>query len=62
MIGLVGSEEKSNWCKNELGFDHVINYKTEKIYDALEKVAPDGVDIYFDNVRLFKSLIFFHLY
>ena len=51
MIGCVGSEEKLNWCKNELGFDHVINYKTENVFDALTKYAPDGVDIYFDNVK-----------
>ena len=52
MIGLVGSEEKLSWCKDELGFDHVFNYKKVKIDEALSQVAPDGVDIYFDNVCL----------
>ena len=57
VIGFVGSEEKLDWCKNELGFDHVFNYKKIGISEALKQVAPDGVDIYFDNVN--DS---FHLY
>jgi NADPH-dependent curcumin reductase CurA len=27
VIAFVGSDEKLNWCKNDLGFDHVFNYK-----------------------------------
>lgn len=36
--------------KNELGFDEAFNYKTESPWDALRKYAPEGIDIYFDNV------------
>lgn len=50
VIGLVGSEDKLAWCKNELGFDHVFNYKTSNWSEEVSKVAPDGVDIYYDNV------------
>lgn len=50
VIGIAGSDEKINWCKNELGFDHVINYKTSNYSDELAKIAPDGVEIYYDNV------------
>lgn len=50
VIGIAGSDEKLNWCKNELGFDHVINYKTSNYSEELSKIAPDGVDIYYDNV------------
>jgi prostaglandin reductase 1 len=50
VIGLVGSDEKLDWCKNELGFDHVFNYKKCNWSDELAKVAPDGVDIYWDHV------------
>lgn len=55
----MGSDEKVEWCKKELNFDHVINYKKENFSEALSKIAPDGVDIYYDNVffifyRFFK--------
>lgn len=50
VIGFVGSDDKLNWCKNELGFDHVFNYKSINFSDALTQVAPDGVDCFFDNV------------
>lgn len=52
VIGITGSEEKMQWIKN-LGFDQVINYKTEDIKKALAKTAPKGIDCYFDNVRNF---------
>ena len=38
------------WCKNDLGFDHVFNYKKVDFSEAISKVAPQGVDIFFDNV------------
>jgi NADPH-dependent curcumin reductase CurA len=33
----------------ELGFDHVINYKTENIDLKLKEYAPEGLDVYFDK-------------
>ncbi|XP_074028309.1 prostaglandin reductase 1, partial [Leptinotarsa decemlineata] len=50
VIGIAGSVEKGNWLLNELGFDGFINYKTEDIHEKLSKLAPRGVDCYFDNV------------
>lgn len=50
VIGSAGTDEKIAWCKNEAGFDHVFNYKTESAFDVLPRVAPDGIDLYFDNV------------
>ncbi|CAF0752987.1 unnamed protein product [Brachionus calyciflorus] len=49
VIGLVGSDEKVRVCKQEFGYDHVINYKKSNINEEIKKIAPDGVDIYFDN-------------
>lgn len=36
--------------KEEFGFDNAINYKTEKVSERLAQLAPEGVDIYWDNV------------
>ncbi|KRT78548.1 hypothetical protein AMK59_8752 [Oryctes borbonicus] len=49
VIGISGSDEKNTWLRS-IGFDHVINYKTEDIPGALKRCAPNGVDCYFDNV------------
>ena len=50
MIGFVGSDVKVDWCKNELGFDHVFNYKKMDFSEAISKVAPTGAHLFFDNV------------
>lgn len=51
VIGITGSDEKTNVLKNDFGFDETINYKTTKdITKAIAEICPDGVDIYFDNV------------
>jgi len=50
VIGIAGSDEKGRWLTEELGFDHFINYKTADLEKELKKVAPKGVDCYFDNV------------
>jgi hypothetical protein len=48
-IGSAGSEEKLAWLR-ELGFDDVFNYRDQAPHKALGELAPDGIDIYFDNV------------
>ncbi len=50
VVGIAGSEEKCRWIKEELGFDDVINYKTEKVSAGLRRTCPKGIDIYFENV------------
>jgi NADPH-dependent curcumin reductase len=50
VVGIAGSEEKCKWITEELGFDAAINYKSEKIREALKRTCPKGIDIYFDNV------------
>ena len=49
-IGTVGSDEKAAYILDELGYDAAINYKTEDVAARLGEEAPDGVDVYFDNV------------
>ncbi|KAF7275307.1 prostaglandin reductase 1-like isoform X2 [Rhynchophorus ferrugineus] len=50
VIGIAGSDEKCKWITHELGFDHAINYKTQDVEQALQELAPKGIDCYFDNV------------
>lgn len=49
VIGSVGSDEKLHFITKELGFDG-FNYKKEKPADALKRLAPEGIEIYYDNV------------
>lgn len=49
VIGSTGSAEKAAWLR-ELGFDEVINYREGPVMEQLRKAAPDGIDVYFDNV------------
>ncbi len=39
------------WLKDDLGFDHAFNYKTSNVDTVLKEALPEGVDMYFDNVR-----------
>jgi NADPH-dependent curcumin reductase CurA len=50
VIGIAGGAEKCSWLVEELGFDAAIDYKTQDVRRALREAAPDGVDVYFDNV------------
>ncbi|BET01008.1 prostaglandin reductase 1-like [Nesidiocoris tenuis] len=50
VIGFAGADDKVAWLKDELGFDYAYNYKTTTVAKALKESAPDGVDVYFDNV------------
>ena len=49
VIGVAGDDEKCDWIVNELGFDGAINYKTDDIAAKLAKLAPGGIDVYFEN-------------
>ena len=51
VIGIAGTDEKINMLKSKFGFDEGINYNTTKdMKTAIAEAAPNGVDIYFDNV------------
>ena len=50
VIGSVGSDEKLAFIEKELGFDGGFNYKKEDPVKALERLAPKGIDIYYENV------------
>jgi len=50
-VGVVGTDEKAHYIVNTLGYDAAINYRTaESLRHAIREAAPDGVNVYFDNV------------
>jgi len=50
VIGIVGSDKKVNYCKNELNFDYCFNYNTQDIDSELGKLGENYINMYFDNV------------
>jgi hypothetical protein len=50
VIGSAGSAEKVSLLSDELGFDYAFNYHDGPILGHLREAAPEGLDIYFDNV------------
>jgi len=50
VIGIAGGAEKCAWLTDEVGYDHVIDYKAGPIRPQLKELAPGGVNVIFDNV------------
>jgi len=50
VIGSAGSAEKVAWLRDELGFDYVFDYHDGDLLGHLREAAPEGLDVYFDNV------------
>lgn len=50
VIGIAGSEEKLSWLRNDCGIEKLIDYKRDDVAARLDELAPDGIDVYFDNV------------
>ena len=50
VIGSVGDASKLEVVKDKLGFDDGFIYKCEEPSEALKRLCPDGIDIYYDNV------------
>lgn len=50
VIGSAGSASKLACVRDELGFDACLNYKDAPVAEQLAELAPDGIDLYFDNV------------
>ena len=50
VIGSAGSDAKVRHLLDDLGFDAAFNYKDGRVSDLLRAAAPDGIDVYFDNV------------
>jgi NADPH-dependent curcumin reductase CurA len=52
VVGSAGSDEKVRVIRDEFGFDAAFNYKltSASVREQLFAAAPDGIDVYFDNV------------
>lgn len=50
VVGSAGSDDKVRIAREEFRFHDAFNYKTTDPGAALAALAPDGIDVYFDNV------------
>ena len=50
VIGTAGGPEKAKALVDDLGFHAGIDYRAGNLEGALRAAAPDGIDVYFDNV------------
>jgi NADPH-dependent curcumin reductase CurA len=50
VVGIAGGPEKCATVVEEFGFDACIDYREDKVREALRTACPDGIDVYFDNV------------
>lgn len=50
VIGIAGGPVKCAYLTGALGLDAAIDYKAGDVGQALDGVAPDGIDLFFDNV------------
>lgn len=60
VVGIAGGKEKCDWLVSELGFDAAVDYKAAPVFKALKAAAPQGIDVYFDNVGgdIFEACLF----
>jgi hypothetical protein len=49
VVGLAGSAAKREWL-TDLGFDTALDYRADDLPEQLDRAAPAGIDVYFDNV------------
>jgi NADPH-dependent curcumin reductase CurA len=50
VIGSAGSAAKVSYLIDELGFDAAFDYHDATVAEQLDRLAPNGIDVYFDNV------------
>jgi NADPH-dependent curcumin reductase CurA len=50
VLGSAGGPDKVRQLVEQLGFDDAMDYRAESPKDAVRRLAPDGIDVYFDNV------------
>ncbi len=60
VVGIAGGTDKCKWLTSELGFDAAVDYKNTALFKELKAAAPNGIDVYFDNVGgdIFEACLF----
>lgn len=49
-IGIAGGKDKCQQLVEQYGYDHAIDYKSENVLARLRELAPEGIDVQFENV------------
>lgn len=49
-IGIAGGQAKCDWLVDEVGYDAAIDYKNDSVKARLKELAPQGINVFFDNV------------
>ena len=50
VIGVAGGPHKMAYLTDMLGLDGAIDYKNDNVAEKLKELAPNGIDVFFDNV------------
>lgn len=50
LVGSAGSPEKVRYLTEQVGYDEAFDYHEGPVPDLLTKAAPDGIDVFIDNV------------
>jgi NADPH-dependent curcumin reductase CurA len=50
VIGIAGGKEKCDWVRDVAGAEACIDYKSENVAAAIRALAPQGVNVVFENV------------
>ena len=50
VIGIAGSADKCQWLEQVCGVEATIDYRHDDVTERLRALAPDGIDVFFDNV------------
>ena len=59
VVGIAGGARKVDWVRDELGFDAVLDHRAPDFAEQLRAAAPDGIDVYFENVggKVFDAVL-----
>jgi NADPH-dependent curcumin reductase CurA len=50
IVGIAGGADKCRYVEQELGFDAAVDHRSPDLGAALDRVCPNGIDVYFENV------------
>jgi NADPH-dependent curcumin reductase CurA len=50
IVGSAGTPAKAAYLTERVGYDEAFDYHSGQVADLLAKAAPDGIDVYVDNV------------